>query len=440
MASTADGIVAVGSRPVDGAVVRAAWFSEDGFTWEPSGVPDAPGGLTAVGADDDALLAVGTSTSTGGPADAVWGSNDGGRTWKVVAEGADLFGEPAPSGRPFVTGMLRVDGRWLAVGGAADGTGETWVSEDGRSWTPPSPRTTPAARRWFRRSDGSLPRLLGRYRLGVRRRHHLVEHTTATPEGITLRAVAGATKIGLGYDSGAPYTTPTPLLRSTDGGLTWSTDPSFLAAAADATAYVVDTVGVIVVGGSEEGSARPAAWVSAGDGRWTGMPPGLSDGQLGGGIRLLARVGSKVVCWPAAPSQCRRARRPRPRRPGSSCSTPRWSRGRNQLLRSTGPSPVGESARDLAERVVKDVFGEEMVTSKVEEAGIERMVTLDTASGAQSVAGVVELPDGTFSLIAHDRRPRRRSPRRRWSRRPGRCPGPAPSRSPVSTASSARPS
>ena len=68
MASTSDGIVAVGSRPVDGGDVRAAWFSEDGLTWVVADAPEAPGLLTAVGADGDALVAVGASTSTGGPA------------------------------------------------------------------------------------------------------------------------------------------------------------------------------------------------------------------------------------------------------------------------------------------------------------------------------------------------------------------------------------
>lgn len=302
MASTADGIVAVGSRPADGADVRAAWFSEDGFTWVVADGPEAPGLLTAVGSDGDGVVAVGTSTSTGGPADVVWGSNDGGRTWEVVAEGPDLFGEPAPSGRPFVTSVRRVDGRWLAVGGAADGTGETWVSDDGRSWTATFPEDRTGGPEVVARGDGSL---LAYWVDPVWTSDDGVswtERRPTRPEGVDLRAVAEGAAVAVGYQHLSPYTAPTPLLRSEDGGVTWTTDPSFLAAATDATAYVVDTVdGAVVVGGSEAGSARPAAWVSAGDGRWTGMPASLSEGQLGGAIRLLARVGSKVVMLAGGP-------------------------------------------------------------------------------------------------------------------------------------------
>ncbi len=302
MASTVDGIVAVGSRPTDGADVRAVWFSEDGLTWNAASTPDGGGRLTAVGADGDSVLAVGTSASTGGPADSVWRSADGGRTWKVLAASTDLFGAAAPSGRPFVTSILRLDGRWLAVGGAADGTGETWVSDDGRSWTPTFPEDRTGGPEVARRSDGSL---LAYWVDPVWTSDDGVtwsERRPSRPAGIDLRAVADGAAVAAGYERSGPYTSPTPLLRSTDDGLTWTTDPSFLAAAPDATGWVVEVVGdTVVVGGSENGSARPAAWASTGADSWVGLPAALTEGQEGGGMRLVASVGSTIVMIAGGP-------------------------------------------------------------------------------------------------------------------------------------------
>jgi hypothetical protein len=222
------------------------------------------------------------------------------------------------------------------------------------------------------------------------------------PAGIDLRAVADGAAVGIGYQRNSPYTAPTPLLRSDDGGLRWTTDPSFLAAATDATAYVVDTVdGVIVAGGSEAGAARPAAWVSAGDGRWMGMPSELSDGQEGGGIRLLARVGSSVVLLAGGPVAVSPGDAPPP--------APSRFFVLDTAQLPPPPTPVvldpalvsrpGESAKDLAERIVREVFGEEMVTSTVQDTGASRLVTLESAAGVSSVATISAEKDGTYAFV-----------------------------------------
>jgi hypothetical protein len=122
------------------------------------------------------------------------------------------------------------------------------------------------------------------------------------PAGIDLRTVADGGVVAVGHVSAGPYTTPTPLLRSTDAGRTWAPDPTFLAAAPDATAYAVDVVDdVVVVGGSGHGSARPAAWASATAGSWIALPPALSEGQEGGGIVRIAAAGSHVVLMGGGP-------------------------------------------------------------------------------------------------------------------------------------------
>jgi hypothetical protein len=401
MSSTEQGLVAVGSRSVDGSDVRAAWFSEDGFTWVAAQVPDTPGRLTAVGADGDDLLAVGTSSESGaGPSDSVWRSRDGGRTWNVVVEGSDLFGPAAPSGRPFVTGILRIDGKWVAVGGASAGSGETWVSDDGVEWSGTFPDNHTGGPALAPRPDGSVLAYWGSEAWTSSDGVTWTTRPPSLPDDVSLMVVAGGSEVGLGYRHYDPYTTPTPLLRSSDGGITWVSDDSFLAAAPDATGWVVDLVdGAVVVGGSESGAARPAAWVSVGDGRWAGMPPSLSEGEEGGGMRLIATVGSKVVMMAGGPVSATPGGAPPP-------APSRFFVVDTALVPGSQPAPEedpsisrpGESAKDVAERVVRQVFGEEMVTSNVEEVGVDRMVTLDSASGTRSVATVVELPDGTFAF------------------------------------------
>jgi hypothetical protein len=305
LASTVDGVVAVGSRQVDGSAVPTAWRSADGFSWEAASVPAAAGALTAVGVDGDTLLAVGASGRVGGPADLVWRSDDGGGSWRAVAGDVDRFGAPAPEmGRPFVARVVRLDDRWVAAGGGGDGTGETWVSDDGASWTATFPDDRTGGPDLALRSDGSLLAYWGDQAWTSPDGLEWSAHPPSLPADTGLQVVADGAAAAVGYATGsdADHTTPTPLLRSTDDGLTWGPDPSFLAAAPDATAWAVDGLGgVVVVGGSEAGSARPAAWASAGAGSWVGLPPVLTEGQAGGGIVLSAAVGPNVVLMGGGP-------------------------------------------------------------------------------------------------------------------------------------------
>ena len=282
------------------------WRSEDALNWAPVEQPQVAGALTAVEAHGDTVLAVGASARIGGPADLVWRSTDGGRTWKTVAEGPDLFGAAAPEmGRPFVAGIRWLDGRWVAGGGASDGYGGTWVSDDGSVWSPTFPRNRVGAVDLVSQSDGSL---LGYWLDQVWSSTDgqvWSSVAAALPNGLGLRSVASGatTAVGDPFRGEATYTTPTPLLRSDDAGLTWVPDDSFLAADPSATAHRVEIVdGRVVIMGSQEGSDRPAAWASGGTGRWLGLPASLTEGDSGGPLALSASVGSTVVMMSGQPT------------------------------------------------------------------------------------------------------------------------------------------
>jgi hypothetical protein len=176
-------------------------------------------------------------------------------------------------------------------------------------------------------------------------------------------------------------------------------DPSFLAAAPDATAWVVAEVGdVVVVGGSEAGSARPAALASAGAGSWVGLPPELTEGQEGGGIVLSAAVGSNVVLMGGGPVAST---------PGGAAPP---APSRFFVLRSDQvpePTPAatvepgvlslpGESATELAERITTDVLDDPMVTTGVEDDGELHLVTLRSSTGVVAVATITGNRSGSF--------------------------------------------
>jgi hypothetical protein len=384
--------VAVGSRPIEGSPRATVWWSVDGLSWRAAEGPEASGSFTAVGIDGDDMVAVGSSTGIGGPADLVWASSDGGRSWSAVEGPADRFGPDAASmGRPFVTRIVRLDDRWLAVGGGSDGLGETWLSDDGVTWTPTFPENRTGGPDLAVRADGSVLA------------YWLDQAWTSTdglswsntrmslPAGYGVRWIADGAGVGLLFENGSnsPYTSPTPLVRSTDGGITWVPEPTFLGADSSATADRVEVVdGVEIVGGSFGGSDRPDAW-AAGGFSWSG-PGSLDDGQSGGALRRMASLGSRAVLMSGDPGSFRYlvvdVDRLQPKEASPPADDPSISR-------------PGESARDLAERVVSQVFGEELIASKVEEVGVERLVTLQAASSrVESVATVVELPDGTFAF------------------------------------------
>jgi len=308
LTSTGDAVLAVGSRTADGVQTATVWRSEDGLNWAPVEQPQVSGALTAVEAHGDMVLAVGASSRVGGPADMVWRSTDGGRTFGPVAEGSDLFGSPAPEmGRPFVAVLRWVDGRWVAGGGAADGYGGTWVSHDGAEWSSTFPDNTVGGVDLASQPDGAV---LG-YWLDQ------VWSSTdgqvwsrvdpALPNGLGLRSVASGAAAAVGDPfHEATHTTPTPILRSADAGLTWVTDDSFLGADPSATALRVEVVdGLVVVMGSEDGSERPEAWVSGATGSWLGIPAALTEGDDGGPLALSASLGSTVVLMSGQPTSPR---------------------------------------------------------------------------------------------------------------------------------------
>ena len=94
---------------------------------------------------------------------------------------------------------------------------------------------------------------------------------------------------------------PTPLLRSTDGGRTWSEDAHFLATFADARVASINRAGGLWVGagasGTSDASGAPNhvdAWISSDLETWTPLPDELYGGA-GGTLSLVAAVDGRVV-------------------------------------------------------------------------------------------------------------------------------------------------
>ena len=148
------GWVVVGSRDER----PAAWWSEDGSTWESAEVGDAGGGtglIADVANDGGRLVAVGRVDSPDGSWDgAVWTSDDG-RAWERIAiDDPELVNaDDTNLARivPFETGLLVVgihalpEERQRCEGTAGEChvpfRERHWVSQDGRGWVGIDPNT-----------------------------------------------------------------------------------------------------------------------------------------------------------------------------------------------------------------------------------------------------------------------------------------------------------
>jgi len=125
------GMVAVGSDSSGGQPAAAVWVSSDGLAW--SRVPDDGGALSgsdwrwmeAVTAGGPGLVAVGKADG----AVAVWVSVDG-SAWERVPHDEQLFGDP---GTPPMFGVAP-GGPGLVAVGAFNSKAAVWVSADGLVW------------------------------------------------------------------------------------------------------------------------------------------------------------------------------------------------------------------------------------------------------------------------------------------------------------------
>ena len=280
LVSNGDALLLAGARPTaDGSVRATIWRSRDGLQWTATAHPSTTGTVTAVAVDGDTALATG-GTGRSGESDFVWRSDDGGASWTEVAGGKRVFGTPAPEmGRPNVSGLLRHDGWWVASGGRSDGYAAIWVSRDGARWRQVLGPNVAGAATVVPGRAGSLLASWGTIAWFTRDVTRWgVPQTVSVPGRSYVSSVArgATTAVAENLDR---HGQPTPLLRSTDGGRTWSEDAHFLAMFADARVASINRAGGLWVGagasGTSDASGAPNhvdAWISTDLDTWTPLP------------------------------------------------------------------------------------------------------------------------------------------------------------------------
>ncbi len=318
MTSDGAGLLLAGEKPDGDRRATAIWRSDDGVHWAEAASPPTRASVTALGANDDTALAVGTPT--GGNA-FVWRSRDGGRNWEEIARG-DVFGKPVPNSRPSasVSGLLWRDGWWIAYGGAADGYEGIWISRDGTRWRLVlDSRSSGSVGGIVDTSDGSLLA----YGVGARGEPSTIEigwvtkdptsWGTAvpliTPNRYYLSSVAPGARVAVGQSIDR-HDAPRLLLRSTNGGRTWTEDRTFRSIFPTAWAWTATRSGGLdVLAGTTatqmDQSGPPAAWLSAGGSSWstipaalgapTPSPPSIPQVPPAGALGLVASVGHRIV-------------------------------------------------------------------------------------------------------------------------------------------------
>jgi hypothetical protein len=302
LVSNGDALLLAGARPrADDSTRATIWRSRDGLRWTGTAHPSTTGTVTAIAVDGDTALATG-NTSRSGESDFVWRSDDGGASWTKVAGGKGVFGTPAPEmGRPNVSGLLRHDGWWVASGGRSDGYAAIWVSRAGTRWRQVLGPNVAGAASIVPGRAGSLLASWSTIAWFTRDVTQWgAPQTVSVPDRSYVSSVArgATTAIAENLDR---HGQPTPLLRSRDGGRTWSEDARFLATFADARVASINRAGGLWVGagasGTSDASGTPShvdAWISSDRKTWTPLPDELYGGA-GGTLSLVAAVDGRVV-------------------------------------------------------------------------------------------------------------------------------------------------
>jgi len=279
----------------------AIWWSDDGERWHAAEVP-AAGVPTAIAIDGD--VAIATVSAGIGQTAAVWRSTDAGRSWDVVAD-RNPFGTPAPEmGRPFVSDLDIHDDMWVASGGAADGYAGIWVSRSGVDWRQVLASTIAGSVEVVSTPGGGL------FAHGPS-----IGWVTADPnhwgQPVELEVPAGYYLSDVAPDASFAVGTSwerhdrTALLRSPDGGRTWTIDESFTADFPDAWLWSADRAGAapLLTGAQSSIDAGPAAWVWRGTDGWQEFDD--PEAHSGGTISLVATVADTTVMVGTAPESSR---------------------------------------------------------------------------------------------------------------------------------------
>ncbi len=322
-ALVADGttLLLAGEKPAQGRSEVTMWWSDDGFHWTEAQHPTEHDRVTAVAVHGNTALAVG---APGGASAFVWRSDDRGRHWQEIARGS-LFGAPVTGSRPgaFVSGLLWYRGWWIAYGGAADGYEGIWVSHDGTQWRLAlDSQSSGSVDSVVETSDGALAAFGARVHFRGVSTVEIGWFTNdpqswgpalpiTTPDRYHLSSVGPGGTLAVGQDIDKGHVA-TPLLRSADGGHTWSRDTTFTSMFPTAWAWTATRgAGIDVVAGTTTQTNQPAVWLSSGGNTWAigpqrSPPPNLPTTSVPqvpptGALTLVATIGDRIVFMGSAP-------------------------------------------------------------------------------------------------------------------------------------------
>jgi hypothetical protein len=308
VATAGDAVLLAGATGSGGDSRAAMWRSTDGLTWSSVTVPRESGRVAAVAARGSTVLAVGATgpDTQAGTARFVWRSDDGGAHWTTVTSGDDVFGPPAPEmGRPATIGLLWHDGYWVAYGLGSDGYEGVWTSRDGATWNQISLDGYAGSATVISAPDGDLLGYWGN--IVWRSTDDPTRWTSGTgltlPPDLLLTVIAPGMDVAFG-DHIETHGQPTPLLRSSDAGRTWSIDDRFLQQNPDAiVSTVIRLDGTYVAAGTsgDLSAPRPDAWVSSDGATWTAMPSELR-GEPAEALRLMVHTGTTTLLLGATAS------------------------------------------------------------------------------------------------------------------------------------------
>ena len=309
VATTEHSLLLAGARPVGSQRTWRAsiWYSDDASTWHRAQVPTASGEvlLQSRSMTHPCFLAIGTDGT--GLSTFVWTSTDHGRHWKVLADGARLFGEPAPQmGRPGVPACCASSTARGSLAGA--------VHPDTPPSGHPKPGSTGDKCSILQTSGlaGSVDitkcqqrpalRLLGHdWVVHVRRQPvALARRPHRCPTGCSCEPLPQGASVAFG-EALDLHGRPTPLLRSSDHGHTWTVAPVFLTQFPDARVLTVTrTRGLWIAAGTSGSPNRPTAWVSTDLTHWAALPASLY-GTPGGTLSIIGTLRDHIVLLGSAP-------------------------------------------------------------------------------------------------------------------------------------------